>query len=875
MSTTVNWATGVSGDFAIPSNWTPPTVPGPTNDAALSPSGTYTVTSAANQTVNSLTTAAGATLAISGGIFTINNGTGAGANAGTMMASAGGTLRVSGPIMGSGAVVINGGVLDLAGSYAGVVTFTGPAGTFVGDVGNHNLMGDGLGNTLDYSNATTSVQFDLTTGNGYNNFGGPTVGVDHFTNISIFKGGSSNDFFLGGPGNHTFDGGAGTNTLDYSAATSAVQFNLLTGTASNNFGGGSTVGIDHFVNFQIFKAGSGGSTFFGGPGNKSLVGGAGVDTLDYSALAAPISLSFATGSAANGFGGTDLFTGIEVFKTGSGNDLFLGGPGNHVIDGGAGTNTLDYSTATTGVQFDIAGGRAYNNFGGPTVGVDQFSNIRIFKGGSGNDVFLGGPGDNAMDGGAGINTLDYSAASAAVTVNFVIGLAMNGYGGTDRWANIAVFKGGGGNDVFFGNGSGSGNFVFDGGGGINTLDYSTSAPTTPISIILSGHVFEPGGRESDDFSNIQVFKTGSGNDTFVKSFNNRLGDFTIDGGGGSNTLDYSGATVGAQFDVAHGNAYSQFDATPVQVDHFTNIHIFIGGSGNDVFLGGPGNNVFDGGAGINTLDYSAVAAPDFSAVAPPPVIEYTAGSAFNAFLGIDYFANIQIFKGGSGNDTFARDFRSGLGNYSLDGGGGSNTLDYSSAAVGAQFDVAHGNAYSQFDANPVQVDHFTNIQIFIGGSGNDVFLGGPGNNAFVGGAGTDTLDYSATSAPVSINLGTGAAMNGYGGTDHWSSIEVFKGGSGHNDFAASNAPGAYTWVGGATSDTFSFTGLFGRGTIANFTSGPDVINLDHTEFADFAAVQAHAQQVGNDTVITFDANDTITLQNTMLSNLHASDFHFV
>lgn len=34
-------------------------------------------------------------------------------------------------------------------------------------------------------------------------------------------------------------------------------------------------------------------------------------------------------------------------------------------------------------------------------------------------------------------------------------------------------------------------------------------------------------------------------------------------------------------------------------------------------------------------------------------------------------------------------------------------------------------------------------------------------------------------------------------------------------------------------------------------------------------------QVGADTVITFDADDTITLHNVQMSSLHASDFVFV
>jgi hypothetical protein len=40
-------------------------------------------------------------------------------------------------------------------------------------------------------------------------------------------------------------------------------------------------------------------------------------------------------------------------------------------------------------------------------------------------------------------------------------------------------------------------------------------------------------------------------------------------------------------------------------------------------------------------------------------------------------------------------------------------------------------------------------------------------------------------------------------------------------------------------------------------------------------VKADAKQVGPNTVITYDAQDTITLTGVSLSSLHASDFHFV
>jgi hypothetical protein len=57
--------------------------------------------------------------------------------------------------------------------------------------------------------------------------------------------------------------------------------------------------------------------------------------------------------------------------------------------------------------------------------------------------------------------------------------------------------------------------------------------------------------------------------------------------------------------------------------------------------------------------------------------------------------------------------------------------------------------------------------------------------------------------------------------------------------------------------TYEMAANFGRGTINNVKH--DVINLPHTELADFAAVQADMHAIGNDVGLTFDATDSITL----------------
>ncbi|MCA1495043.1 calcium-binding protein, partial [Ensifer sp. NBAIM29] len=55
----------------------------------------------------------------------------------------------------------------------------------------------------------------------------------------------------------------------------------------------------------------------------------------------------------------------------------------------------------------------------------------------------------------------------------------------------------------------------------------------------------------------------------------------------------------------------------------------------------------------------------------------------------------------------------------------------------------------------------------------------------------------------------------------------------------------------------------------------DVLEFDNTLFADFEAVLAAASQVGSDTVIAFDAANSVTLKNVTLAHLHADDVRFV
>jgi Ca2+-binding RTX toxin-like protein len=81
--------------------------------------------------------------------------------------------------------------------------------------------------------------------------------------------------------------------------------------------------------------------------------------------------------------------------------------------------------------------------------------------------------------------------------------------------------------------------------------------------------------------------------------------------------------------------------------------------------------------------------------------------------------------------------------------------------------------------------------------------------------------------------------------------------------------------GGAGADTFVFKADFGSNTVNNFTPAADVLEFSQSMFASVAAVFDDAQQVGADVVITHDALNVVTLHNTQLADLHASNFHIV
>lgn len=126
----------------------------------------------------------------------------------------------------------------------------------------------------------------------------------------------------------------------------------------------------------------------------------------------------------------------------------------------------------------------------------------------------------------------------------------------------------------------------------------------------------------------------------------------------------------------------------------------------------------------------------------------------------------------------------------------------------------------------------------IGGAGNDRLGGGLGDDTIDGGAGDDTIDGGA-------------------GDD------TITGGAGDD-----------TLTGASGDDRFIFSDGSGNDTITDFVAGEgtdDVLNITAFGFASFADVINAASQVGTNTLIQLDVDDSVTLLGVTLSDLDPSD----
>ncbi len=424
-------------------------------------------------------------------------------------------------------------ILDYRGGVFGMGT-AASAGTVV-DLGNQTvgdalkIVGTSLGDTVVFGGAGIAINTDayldiaaihietwvvnLDDGNDtFSGMGNAATGNTPFVAPLSIYGGAGNDTLRGGSNDDTLDGGLGDDTF---------------------VGGAAADGGDH------------------------LIGGPGIDTADYSARTAALTISI-DDVADDGEPGEhdNVAADVEIVRGGSGDDHLSGGTGPHTLFGGPGNDTFDQGSAPGGADV-MNGGPGIDTVSyaarstAVTVTIDAFADdgavgeqdlvavdVENVIGGAGDDHLTGSAAANVLDGGAGNDTIAGGPGNDTLR------------GGT----GTNILDGDAGDDRFDQGSTAAGDDTIHGGTGIDTVDYS--ARTADLVVVMDGTT--PCGQAGE------VDRIG----TDVENLLGGAGDDDLTGNAGDNQLE-GGAGV----------------------DHL------YGGAGDDILDGGPGNDLLDCGTG--------------------------------------------------------------------------------------------------------------------------------------------------------------------------------------------------------------------------------------------------------------------------------------
>lgn len=709
---------------------------------------------------------------------------------------------------------------------------------------------------------TSSVTFDETSASG----------------VSVLVDGATGD----GDSVTFYQTAAGT--LDISGKTiTNFEGIILDGSTSSGgmvlVGGAQAATIIGGSGNDTLSGGAGADSFTGGLGNDTLVGGAGTDVARFSGNAADYILTFSGGTlgvaAQSGTDGTDRLTDIEtlVFSDGSftvsasgttltalgASSTLTVGSGIAEVDFGSGTNTLVTDMATLAAGLSLQGGAGLDTLVISDTGSLGTTQMAALSGvetltlastiTAAQYVDLGGEADSG-----GLTVVNASAATGTVNIH-----------GSSRTADLTL-TGGAGNDSIAG---GSGNDTIAGGGGSNTIDAGAGTDTVSYASQGSGVMASINGTSaavthssgSDTLSNAEIVQGSNHADIFTVA--SASAGITVDGGGGTDMMDYSAMASGITATVT-GTSASVVHAGGT--DAISNVEIlsgsayndtFVGGGGNDTFFGGVGADHMTGGSGADTFVYTAVNQSQDGASVRDVITDFTSGTD-----------HIDISLTGTHVDVSGFEI---AGTYNA----GQSSLTGGSSRTGG---VAGDGFYSSFDHALYIYQGSTNSDIasdggfvidstgtiaagdlrfnITGTAGNDTLVGGMGDDTLAGGAGANTL--TGGSGADSFVLDAGATSTAV--------ITDFNAAS--DNLTLSSGSFGLNSSGTLTDGVNYGEGTAMDGTARNFGSGTDGIvaiqngaNVDlwHTSNMG-AATSANSQLVG-------------TLENVNTSALDNTSFH--
>jgi serralysin len=751
------------------------------------------------------------------------------------------------------------------------------------------------------------------------------VGSQH---DDILTGNSLDNVLAGGLGYDTLDGKGGNDTADYSrdhffdrisvlstdtadkvvvalglttaagtAAGTAVEFKAHLAPGLPGGGGGVTfdqVSVDTLISIEnvtgtagsdtitgneqnnLLDGREGDDTLDGGFGNDTLIGGTGNDTASYvshDAGTVPLGEQNVISLGLNGADGvfnrsefsrtglqtaeTDILRGIEnvtgsnraetingneqnnVLDGRGGNDTLDGGLGNDTLIGNDGIDTVSYAShdggnLLGGVVVTLGSGGADGHATAVIVGpgllltgeTDILRSIENVTGSSHGDTIAGNDQPNVLDGRGGNDTLIGGGLDTLIG-----GLGDDTYFSNDD-SNILVERPNEGHDTVFTTAA-----AFTLAANIEDLHYTGTDDF--IGAGNSGDNFIKGdlgidyligfdGKDTLDggggFAN--TLQGGTGDDTYiVNNSNDTLVEFANEGHDTVLTT-LTNVTLLTNFEDLKYSGTANFTGTGNDV-----ANLIQGDAGSDHLIGLGGDDELDGGANNDVYDYRG---------------------SFGVAFGNDRISDV------SGADAILVNSFSDVLNSQRVGSDLVLTLSGGTIRIVDQFN-GH-TVESLTDANGNSMVLATGLigggvpGIITGTSGNDLLDGKGGDDFLFGGNGDDRL----------IGGDGNDRLTGGKGNDTF----VFAPGSGH-DVVTDFSPSSHPFIEGLAGSLPQFLQ-----PLFDFAKG-DQIEFDGGVFHDFRDVLAASHQVGNDTVITISANDSVTLQGVNMHSLHAGDFLFV
>jgi CHAT domain-containing protein len=734
-----------------------------------------------------------------------------GASGGTIVLNAQGDIRT-----GSVRTNTTGGSTG----KAGTITLNSNAGNIINTIQLDSSSGSGNGGAIAFS-----ANSNITTGNitSSGNLGTGNITLSSTTGSIDTSAGTVNS-------SSTFAGNGGA--IAFSAAgditTSAI-------TASGNLVNGGNITIRTTAGTIDTSAGTLDSTSRAGDGGAiSLTANSNISTgtLRSNSLggrggggnSGAISLTTANGNITTG----DLqsFVSTSVGNSGNGGALSLSAAKGNITTGNLTSSSSSLATPGKGGAVSLEAGNTITTVGinndAASVGTTNYGNITL----TGNEInFTGGTdsvrGDNA------------TLVLRAKTLSQAIAIGGGSDSGTDTLdlttTDLAAIKSGF-TSITIGRADGTGTITlnpFNFNAPVNIAGGSTLVgPNQDTTWNITGtdagnlNSIFPNGLT---FSSIENLTGGTANDTFLFGKGASISG-TINGEAGIDTLNYSAYATPVTVNLAFGTA--------TNTGVLSNIENLIGGS--------SGNNTLIGSNTANTWNIT--------------------GTDSGNINGTVSFSSFQNLTGGTGNDTFV--FSNGVGvSGTINGGAGTNTLDYSAYNTPITVNLGLGTA--------TNTGGLSNIQNVTGGSNNDTLIGDANNNIVRGNAGDDTLsggggadileggtgsDRVVETQDANMTLTDTSLVIGDLGTETLSSIEAatLTGGAGVNNFTVSNWSGTATIDGGSGDDTYIIN-LNGTGagttTVSDSgTTGSDTLTVNGTATADTLTLTATQLNRGAETV---------------------------